>query len=237
MADYHPAPTPRGSFVAPAEVPGLRPELAAPLLAMGTRRIWENGGTLLSRGRVVPFVHVVLRGRLRITTAATPEHEVFFRWQQPGEIVGLTSAVSGRPFPVDAVTFDYCETLQIERDALLALLRSDAGAAMAAAEMLANYAYDLIELVTLRTEHTLTARVLGVLRHLAQLNGEAEGPGCYSLAISQADVAAAVGASRQRVNAELRTLEREGLIELGYRRLRVYGVPGAEGRAGFGAAQ
>lgn len=237
MAHYDSAAAQRGSFVAPAQPHGLRPELAAPLLTMSTRRIWENGSTLLSRGRVVPFVHLVLRGRLRITTAATPEHEVFFRWQQPGELVGLTSAVSGRPFPVDAVTFDDCETLQVDRDALLALLRSDAGAAMAAAELLAHHAYDLIELVTLRTEHTLSARVLGVLRHLAQLNGEAEGPGCYSLAISQTDVAAAVGASRQRVNAELRTLEREGLIELGYRRLRVHGVPGAEGRAGWGSAQ
>lgn len=211
-----------------ADHPGPRSlpaELATPLRRIGVRRIWHNGSTLLSRGHVVPCVHLVLRGRLRITAAAVPEHEVFFRWQQAGELVGLTSAVSGRPFPVDAVTFDDCETLQVDRDVLLHLLRSDAGAALAAAQMLAHHAYDLIELVTLRTEQTLTARVLGVLRHLAQLNGEAEGPGCYGLAISQADIAAAVGASRQRVNAELRTLERDGLIELGYRRLRVYGVP------------
>ena len=174
---------------------------------------------------MVPCVHLVLRGRLRITAAAAAEHEVFFRWQQPGELVGLTSAVSGRLFPVDAVTFDDCETLQVDRDVLLNVLRSDAVAALAAAETLAHHAYDLIELVTVRTEQTLTARVLGVLRHLAQINGEAEGPGCYGLAISQADIAAAVGASRQRVNAELRTLEREGLIELGYRRVHVYGVP------------
>ncbi len=39
------------------------------------------------------------------------------------------------------------------------------------------------------------------------------------------------GASRQRVNAELRTLEREGLIELGHRKLRVHGVPTPKPRA------
>ena len=94
-------------------------------------------------------------------------------------------------------------------------LRSDGAAALAAAEVLANHAYDLIDLVSLRTEQTLTARVLAVLRHLAQVNGRPEGPGCYGLAISQADIAAAVGASRQR----------DGLIDLGYRRLRVHGVP------------
>ena len=218
------ADRPLANLPGPRQIPD---ELAVPLRRVGMHRIWHDGSTLLSRGHVVPCVHLVLCGRLRITAAAAAEHEVFFRWQQPGELVGLTSAVSGRPFPVDAVTFDDCETLQVDRDLLLNLLRHDPVIALAAAEVLAHHAYDLIDLVTLRTEETLTARVLGVLRHLAQINGEAEGPGCYGLAISQADIAAAVGASRQRVNAELRTLEREGLVELGYRRLRVYGVPQA----------
>lgn len=213
-----------------AEAPALKafpPEMVAALRARGVRRAWVDGTTVLAHGLVVPWVQVVLRGRLRITSPAAPGHEVFFRWQQPGEVVGLASAVSGRPLPVDIVAFDDCVTLQVERDALLELLRSDVRVAMAAAEVLAGYAYDLIELVTVRTEATLTHRVLGVLRHLAVLNGQLEGPGTWSLAISQRDVAAAVGASRQRVNAELRTLEREGLIELGYRRLRVHGVPSA----------
>lgn len=208
-------------------VPALKafsPEVAQALHGSGVHRVWVDGSPVFTHGHVVPWVQVVLQGRLRITAAAEPGHEVFFRWQQPGEIAGLTSAVSGRPMPVDAVAFDDCETLQIDRDVLLALLRSDARVAMTAAELLAGYAYDLIELVTFRTEQTLTHRVLGVLRHLALLNGQVVRPGTRSLAISQADLAAAVGASRQRVNAELRTLQKEGLIELGYRQLVVHGV-------------
>lgn len=225
MAERRPAPRPPA---AEPELPALRvfpPEAIARLKALSVRRVWEDGATVLAHSHVVPWVQLVLRGRLRITSAPEPGHEVFFRWQQPGEIVGLASAVSGRPLPVDIVAFDDCETLQIGRDALLEVLRSDARVALAAAEVLAGYAYDLIELVTVRTEPTLTHRVLGVLRHLAVLSGERERPGTWTLAISQAEVAAAVGASRQRVNAELRTLQKEGLIELGYRRLRVHGVP------------
>lgn len=206
---------------------GFSPEVAQALHASGVRRAWTDGCTVFERGVPVTRVQIVLTGRLRITSSAELGHEVFFRWQQPGEIVGLASAVSGRPLPVDAIAFDNCETLQIERDDLLTLLRSDARVAMVAAELLAGYAYDLIELVTVRTEQTLTYRVLGVLRHLAQLNGQTLRPGSRVLAISQADLAAAVGASRQRVNAELRTLAQDGLIELGYRQLIVHGVPTA----------
>ena len=225
MADSRPANRRKGAEASVLALKAFSPEVAETLRRSGVRRVWADGSTVFAHGHVVPWVQIVLQGRLRITAAAEPGHEVFFRWQQPGEIVGLASAVSGRPLPVDAVAFDDCETLQIERDLLLALLRSDVRVAMTAAELLAGYAYDLIELVTLRTEQTLTHRVQGVLRHLALLNGQAIRPGSWRLAISQADLAAAVGASRQRVNAELRTLAKDGLIELGYRQLVVHGIP------------
>lgn len=209
---------------APPLLGAFPPEAVEALRAAAVRRAWIDGSTVLARGELVQWVQVVVRGRLRVTGLSDAGDEVFFRWQGPGEIVGLASAVSGRPLPVEIVAFDGCETLQVARDTLLAVLRADARAAMAAAELLAGYTYDLIELVILRTESTLMQRVLHVLRHLALLNGRQERPGTWTLAITQTELAAAVNASRQRVNAELRALERDGLIELGYRRVRVHGV-------------
>lgn len=202
------------------------PATAAALRAAGVHRCWKDGESILPRGAVVPSVMAVLRGRLRIAAAAELGHEVFFRWQQPGEIVGLASAVSGLAFPVSAVAFDACETLEVEREVLLDCLRSNAEAALTAARLLASHAYDLIHLVTLRTEQTLTGRVLGVLQHLALLNGQPAGAEAWSLEISQRDIAAALGASRQRVNTELRTLERAGLIRLGYGQVLVLSMSG-----------
>lgn len=199
-------------------------EAAEAMLAAGVPRVWGEGSLVLAHGELVQWVQVIVRGRLRVTAVSEAGDEVFFRWQGPGEIVGLVSAVSGRPLPVDIVAYDACETVQVDRETLVGLLRSDAEMAMAAAKLLANYTYDLIELVVLRTESSLMQRVLHVLRHLALLNGREERPGTWTLAISQTELAAAVGASRQRVNAELRALERGGSIELGYRKVRVHGV-------------
>lgn len=143
------------------------------------------------------------------------------RWQSTGEIVGLASVISGLPPPVDVVAAEFCETLQVDRDVLLSILRADADVALAAAALLAGHAYDLVHLLTLRTEQTLTARVLGILRHLALLNGRRLGGNAWALELSQRDIAGAVGSSRARVNAELRALERAGAIELGYRHVIV----------------
>ena len=135
------------------------PAMAAALQAVAVHRCWKDGDSVLPKGAVVPSVLAVLHGRLRIAAAAEEGHEIFFRWQLPGEIVGLATAVSGLAFPVSAIAFDHCETLEVEREVLLAHLQADAGAALAAARLLASHAYDLIHLVTQRTQQTLTERV------------------------------------------------------------------------------
>jgi CRP/FNR family cyclic AMP-dependent transcriptional regulator len=198
-------------------------DAAAALRATAVHRCWSNGSVVLAKGRIVPWVMSILRGRLRIA-ASVEVQEVFVRWQMPGETVGLVSAVSDLPLPVDVIAFDDCETLHVDREVLLQLMRSDANVACAAARHVAVHAYDLVHHLAARTEQTLTARVLGVLRHLAVLNGSPAGASAWTLAVSQQEIASAAGASRQRVNVELRTLERAGLIKLGYRHVVVYGT-------------
>jgi len=197
------------------------PAAAQALRSAAVRRAWRDGDVLLPRDRVASSVMTIVSGRARVLAVPSAGHAVFVRWQLPGETVGLASAVSGLPLPVDVIACEHCETLEVERDMLLAILRADAEVAMAAAALLASHAYDLIDLLTLRTEQTLTTRVLGGLRHLALLNGRPLGDGSWELSVSQRDLASAVGASRARVNAELRALERSGAIRLGYRQLTV----------------
>ena len=203
------------------------PEVARTLARVAVHRCWSNGSIVLPVGRVVPFVLTLVHGRLRMAATLDDGRDVFFRWHVPGEPAGLISAVSDLPLPVDAVAFDDCETLEVDREILLEMMRADGDVALAVARLLAKHTYDTVNLVRMRTESNLNARVLGVLRHLAVVNGLPHGPGAWSLSVSQRDIAGAVGASRQRVNAELRALEQAGHIQLGYNRILVIGGPWA----------
>lgn len=205
-------------------------DVAAALRAAAVHRAWANGEVVLPQGRVVEQVVTVLQGRLRMATSGAEGLALFFRWHLPGEIAGMVSAIADLPFPVEAVAFDDCETLQLDRHTLLSMMQTDARVACAAARLVARHTYDVVNLVSARTESTLTSRVLKVLRHLALLNGRPDGVGTWTLAVSQQDVASAVGASRPRVNAEMRSLERAGQIQLGYRHVRVFGLPSAASR-------
>jgi CRP/FNR family cyclic AMP-dependent transcriptional regulator len=199
------------------------PEVARRLGQAATHRCWSNGSIVLPFGRVVPWVMALVRGRLRMAATLEDGREVFFRWHGRGEAAGLVSAMSDLPLPVDAVAFDDCETLQVDREVLLDMMRADGNVAIAVTRLIAKHVYDTVHLVRMRTESSLNARVLGVLRHLALVNGSPHGPAAWSLSVSQTDIASAVGASRQRVNAELRALEHDGQIQLGYNRVIVVG--------------
>jgi len=202
---------------------GFPVEVARRLRQAAVHRCWSNGSIVLPVGRVVPWVMVLTHGRLRMAATVEDGREVFFRWHVSGEAAGLVSAVSDLPLPVDAVAFDDCETLHVEREVLLDMMRADGNVALAITRLIAQHLYDTVHLVRMRTESSLNLRVLGVLRHLALVNGTSHGPAAWSLSVSQTDIASAVGASRQRVNAELRALEQDGHIQLGYNRVIVVG--------------
>ena len=75
-------------------------------------------------------------------------------------------------------------------------------------------------MVFIRAEETLSARVWATLQRIAAENGKPVGSSVV-LHISQGDLAHAVGASRQKVNAELRELQSKGKIRLGYRWIEI----------------
>jgi len=197
-------------------------EVARALRQSAVHRCWRDGDIVLPADRVVPWILTVVRGKLRMAATLEDGRDVFFRWHGPGEMAGMISAVSDLPLPVDAVAYDSCETMHVEREQLIDMMLRDGGVALAVARLNARHTYDTVNLVRMSHESSLNARVLGVLRHLAMVNGTREARGAMSVPVSQRDIAAALGASRQRVNMELKALEHAGHIRLGYNRVILF---------------
>lgn len=176
---------------------------------------------------------MLLKGRLRLAATTSEGEEVLFRWFIRGEFVGMASAIGELPFLVDALAVGECATAHFERAHFLRILKSDAEAVMVAARQISQSAFDMTQLVIARSESTLTARVYSVLLRLARHNATIRPTGEATLAVSQNDLALAVGASRARVNIELHKLETLGRIRLGYKHivmLDLHGEPTELGR-------
>lgn len=192
------------------------PSVAEGLRRIATVRSWDDGETVVQGGVIPRSVLLIQSGRLRFAGTSREGDEVLFRWFVPGEFVALASVLGNFPFAVDAIAVGRCEAMYFERSQLLDFLRSDAEAALLMAGLISLRANELTHLVIALAGRSLISRVYSTLRRLALHSGVRDRDGGTVLTASQQDIASAVGASRQRVNIELRRLEVMGRIQLGY---------------------
>lgn len=184
---------------------------------VGSRRRWRAGDSVVRVGDAVQQASICVSGRFRVIINTIDGHALLLRFLLPGEIFGLPSVFTGAPFPTDVVCDRDGEIISVSKPALEALLAEQPGLAMSLIESLSTRVAELFTLMEDNLLPSLRAKVHRRLMVLANIHGERDKEGKIRLNLSQQDIAQAVNASRQKVHDELKRLEREGLIKLGYK--------------------
>ena len=198
------------------------PAASAQLLQRSARgKRYRDGALVMQRGQAVTAILLLQRGRLRTLAANADGHTRLFRWLEAGEAVGLASALAELPFQIDLEASGECEVLWIPVSALLEAMRSDPAVGLAVARLLSTRLGELFDHVVAQAEETLPKRLAAVLANLATAHGQRQRDGRVRLQLTQADVAEAAGASRQRTNEALRRMQARGQLVLGYRRIEL----------------
>ncbi len=194
----------------------LPPEVVLALHAAGTRRQWRLGQTVLRQGERTGAVVVALQGRLAVMLGRATGTDALMRWMEEGEITGLPDVLAQLPSPVSIVTHGAAMTLHVERKAFLDVLHQHPAGAIGIAVQLARRVGELFRYVETSGSRTLAERLNFALLRLAGSQGQADGAGGICLTLTQAELAAAAGASRQRVHLALRQMQADGRLTLGY---------------------
>lgn len=189
------------------------------LVPVGIRRRWRAGDELASYGQRMEHVSVCLSGQYKVLLTSIDGQSHFMRLITVGELFGVPSALAGAPFPTDIVCEEPGETLDIARHTLLRMLQQEPTLALGIIKSLSTRISEMFDVMEADLLPSLRARVWQRLQRLAQFNGRPDRFGHIELPLSQQDIAQSLNASRPRVQQELKRLEREGLIRLGYRRI------------------
>lgn len=192
------------------------------LQSIGVRRSYRDNQLVQQRGDSADHALILISGRLRAVMHTVNGTEQLNRWLEPGEVSGLSSVLANAPVPVDLVAAGPVEVLVLPAQPLLDFLARDARACLVVARVLSLRVNELLDISFVRAGETLGARVWATLQRLGKENGEKLSDGRIVLRMSQIDVARAVGASRQRVNEELRRLEVDKRVLLGYRWVEIF---------------
>jgi CRP-like cAMP-binding protein len=185
-------------------------------------RRYLNGELIAARGVPPEGLAIVLRGAIRSATLSSDGHEVVFSLIQPGFVWGLVAAIDGLGAVHDTRAHRRTEILLIPRRAFLEILDGQPALYAHFARLLC---YRLRKAYSAVDEFALVPLRQRLARQLCSLALASAGTRAHSedasLRLTQAEIAEMLSAARPSVNRELKRMQDEGLVALGYRGLTV----------------
>ena len=116
-----------------------------------------RGTLLFSEGRAPKGVYVLCEGRAKLSVCSDSGKRLMLRVAGPGEVLGLSATMSGRPYEVTAELLDTSQVAFIKRRDLLRFLRDHRVACLQVVHLLSqdlHGAYDRVRSIGLgRTRH------------------------------------------------------------------------------------
>lgn len=200
----------------------LSAALRADILEHSIVRRLRDGEPLALRGSAAHEWCGVAQGAVRVSSVSLGGKQVSLTYAEPGTWFGDIALFDGLPRTHDAVTHGQTTILIVPKADFKGLL----GRHVELYEALLRLNCRRLRLLFDQLEdlHTrpLAARLAKQLLLLARAYGVAEGAEIrIGLTLAQEDLAQLLGASRQRVNQELKQLEREGALRIEPTRLVV----------------
>jgi CRP/FNR family transcriptional regulator, cyclic AMP receptor protein len=193
----------------------LSPALREGILARATVRRLADGAPMAQRGAPAEEWCGVAAGAVRISSVSLSGKQVTLTIAEPGVWFGDIALFDGLPRTHDADAFGPTTLLVVRKADFKALLAQHVELYEALLRLNCRrlrLMFDHYEDLNTRPLH---ARLAKTLLLLARSYGVAEGEHIrIALALAQEDLAQLLGASRQRVNQELKALEREGVLRV-----------------------
>ena len=195
---------------------GMGPdELRAMARTLRARR-FRRGEVLFHEGDPGDALFVVASGAVKVVVPSEDGEEAILATLRRGDFLGELALLDGAPRSASAVALEATEALALPRDQFLALVATEPAIRDA---LMASLAGELRRLTTHVAElHflDLTGRLAARLARLAEEHGDRLPDGSVRLdaPLTQSDLAAMIGATRQSVNKLLGEFEADGLLKM-----------------------
>lgn len=188
-------------------------------LAISAEMLEMGAGTALYReGEPSGAVYFVREGRVKLyrSFSGPKARDQILGVVGDGSVLGLASALEGRPQSQGATALTDSVLYAVFRDDLIELMGRFPEASLRLARTLAARNRDLEDLVGDLVFHSAPQRVARMLLNLATEEGRVTKRGVvFSPSLSRQEMAEATGISREALSRALSRLAQEGILDLG----------------------
>ena len=170
---------------------------------------YPKDAVLFVEGQSPRGIFVLCKGRVKLSICAPDGKTLIMKIAEPGEVLGLSATVSGKPYELTAETVGPCQVNFVKREDLLRLLREHNEACLRVAEQLSDkYNAACHEIRSLGLSHSAAEKLAKLLLDWSSKAGEsAKKEPRFKMALTHEEIAQMIGTSRETVTrlfAELR---------------------------------
>lgn len=175
-----------------------------------------RGASVLIREEQKPIsILLLLGGEVRISMNSQNGRRILLRVAHAGELLGLTSALSGESSEIHAEAMYPCEIASMHRqDFLDLLLRHPTASQNAARELRLNYLQVCKRLRIFALTSSTPARLALLLLEWASGGQETKSGTQFHCAFTQAEIGECIGASRETVTRTFTDFRNHDLLEV-----------------------
>lgn len=200
----------------------LSPTLRSAILARANVRRLADGAPLAAKGSPAEDWTGVAKGAVRVSSVSLSGKQVSLTYVEPGTWFGDIALFDGLPRTHDAAAHGATTLLVVRKADFKDLLSQHVELYDALLRLNCRRLRLMFNLIEDLNTKPLAARLAKQLLLLAKSYGIAQGEEIrIGLQLAQEDLAQLLGASRQRVNQELKELERDGVLRVEPTRLVV----------------
>jgi CRP/FNR family cyclic AMP-dependent transcriptional regulator len=195
--------------------------------SMSSSATYPKGAVLFVEGQEPNGIFILCHGRVKLSTSSATGKSVILRFAEAGEVVGLPSTISGKPYELTAEAFEPIQANFIPRAAFLSFVRKHGEVALRVAEMLSDIYYSACREVrylglSTSAEEKVARFMLDITTKSIELNGQVR----TTLTLTHDEIAEMLGLSRETVTRIFATFKRKRLVNMQGSTLIITNKPG-----------
>lgn len=182
--------------------------------SLGVERVYHRGESIFREGELPQNIFMLQSGRVKLSVSSREGRTVILRIADPGQILGLNSALAGIEHEASAEALEPCKIVAIPVRDFLRLLEEYPGAAVEATRCILNeYQMIFSDICRLALPATVAGRLANLL--LVWLKrGCHPGQTRFTVALTHGQIAEMTGTSRETVSRTLQQFQRDRVIRI-----------------------
>jgi CRP/FNR family transcriptional regulator, cyclic AMP receptor protein len=186
--------------------------------AISSSTMYPKGAILFVEGQESRGVFIICHGRVKLSAGSAGGRALILRMGEAGEIVGLPSTISGRPYEATAEALEPIQANFIPRDLFMNFLQAHAEAAVRVAELLSGIYHATCQEIrnvglSASAAEKLARFLLSALPAHNNTNSE-NGSVRVAFTLTHEEIAETIGSSRETVTRLFSRFKRDHLIEV-----------------------